>query len=185
MRKGKSPKLIDLRNEDQFVAFDLYLSDEKSTPPFVPYGVLQEYCIAYEIPIAELMMIQSANSLEEILETRDKLIAICKERLYEGVVGKVRITNQNGTFVNIVKEKTVLPKIRSPKDPQDALPDLPESEITGAIEKVLFELGEDQFKDEKIAMPVIGRYVKEQCVKHKCRNPGSAYLLYKDRIIRL
>ncbi len=185
IRKGKSPKLIEIRDENNFVAFDLYLSDENTTPHFVTYGVLQEYCINYEIPCAELMMVQTVTSLEEILATRDSLIAKCKEYKYEGVVGKVWVTNENGTFVNMVKEKTVLPKVRSPKDPNNQLPDLSESEITGAIEKALFELGEEKFKDEIVAMPVIGRYVKEQCQKHKCRNPGSAYILYKARIIRL
>jgi hypothetical protein len=183
--KGKSPKRIEVRDENSFVAFDLWVSEINRTPPFLLWEQVEGFCRDHGVPSVQLVEITKANTLEDLLQVKDRLLAKCRENRWEGVVGKTWVTNEHGMFVNIVKEKIDIPKVKSKPKPGDELPVLPDSEISGAIEKVLLSISQNDFSNAEIAMPMISKLVKEQCVKHKCRSPGSAYNLYRDRLLRL
>jgi hypothetical protein len=184
--KGKSPKQIDLRDETRFIAFDLMVSTIKRDPPFMKWPMFKSLCVTYGIPVIQFVEETTVNSLDELMVVRERLLAKCRENRWEGVVGKVYIDNDHGSFINIVKEKTEIPKVKAPEDPANQLPELPDSEITGAIEKALFEMGQAEFSDTKTAMPKIAALVRDQCVKHKCRPPGDrTYRLYRERLMRL
>lgn len=188
--RGKSPKRIELREGNEFVVFDIWLDDPdikgySYNPPFIKWDLLSDLCNAFNIPLVKLLEISTVNSLEEIIIVRDRLIAQCKDNRWEGVVGKVWTENANGKYVNFVKEKTEIPKIKVVNE-KPQLPDLPESEITGAIEKVLFEIGVKDFSVKEKAMPLIARYIGEECRKHNCQKPGDkTFLLYRERLLRL
>ena len=62
------------------------------------------------------------------------------------------------------------------------LPDLPDSEIYGAIEKVRADIGDDQFRQIRVAMPLIARYVGEECKKHNSVGPRNLHAYYQDRL---
>jgi len=61
------------------------------------------------------------------------------------------------------------------------LPILPDSEIYGAIEKVRTDIGSD-FTDIKIAMPLVAKYINEECRKHNCKAPRNIFQYYQQRI---
>jgi hypothetical protein len=61
------------------------------------------------------------------------------------------------------------------------LPELPDSEIYGAIEKVRTDIG-DQFSTIRIAMPMIAKYVAEECKKHNCTAPKNLHRYYQSRL---
>jgi len=186
MIKGKSPTRIEIHDEDSFKAFDLHIGNLKRDPPFVKWEQFSQTCDTHQIPRVELVEITTAYTFEDLMAIRDRLITLCQEKRWEGVVGKVWLTNEFGSFLNIVKEKPYIPKIANPKNPENDLPDLPDSEITGAIEKVLCNFGVEQFADVKFAMPQIAIKVKEQCEKHGCKKPGDrVYVLYRERLMRM
>ena len=61
------------------------------------------------------------------------------------------------------------------------LPILPDSEIYGAIEKVRIDIGSN-FTDIKIAMPLVAKYINEECRKHNCKAPRNIFQYYQQRI---
>lgn len=186
MIKGKSPTRIEFHDTDTFKAFDLYCGYLKRDPPMVKWETFETLCNRYGIPMVDLVEKTTVYTLDDLFAVRDKLLAKCKENRWEGVVGKVWVTNEFGSFVNIVKEKIFIAPIPNPKNPENELPDLPDSEITGAIEKVLVNNGEEKFQDSKFAMPEIARMVDEQCKKHGCKKPGKrTHLLYRERLMRM
>jgi hypothetical protein len=186
MLRGKSPKKVAFREGDSFKAFDLYIGALKRIPPLVQWKSFEVTCDDHKIPRVELVEITTVYTFDELMEVRERLLAKSRENQWEGVVGKVWITNEFGSFTNIVKEKPVIEEIRNPDNPEDNLPDLPESEITGALEKTLGEIGIDKFCDAKIAMPIIAIKIKEQCEKHGCRKPGKrTFELYRERVMRM
>ena len=187
MVKGKSPKLIERRNENSFVAFDLWVGfpDPKEVKyPFISWETFHEMCNNFGVPCIKFVeKTPAVNSLEELLSIRERMLTLARENVWEGVVGKIWI---NG-YINMVKEKIVVEHPVSSRDPNaPQLPRIQDSEVEGAIEKVLFEIGVEKFGDEKIAMPMIGKLVKEQCKKHNCIAPGGlAYQMYRERLMRL
>ncbi len=184
--RGKSPKRIGYNGEDSFKAFDIYIEGLCTEHPFLKWDSFSNICDVNSIPRVDLIEITTVNSLEELLTVRERLFTLCKENRWEGVVGKVWVTNEFGTFVNLVKEKPIISKIPNPKNPDNDLPELPDSEITGAIEKVLCNHGLEFFENAKLAMPQIAIMVKEQCEKHGCKKPGErVYSLYRDRLMRM
>lgn len=62
----------------------------------------------------------------------------------------------------------------SNKNPQ--LPPLPDSEIYGAIDKVLADYGMDFLRDKRQAMPKVAEYVQYECKKHLCSLPKGSPL---------
>jgi hypothetical protein len=185
MVKGKSPKRIAVRDENSFKAFDIWVSNNGRNPPLLLWELVEEYCNDHNVPVVQLVEINIVNSLEGLLVMRDRLLAKCKENHWEGVVGKVWKTNEHGSFVNIVKEKIDIPKVKQNPQPGDELPVLPDTETSGAIEKVFFAIGEEEFSKPEVAMPQISKLVKEQCKKHNCRSPPNVYNLYRERLMRL
>lgn len=186
MLRGKSPKKVVFREEDSFKAFDLYIGKLKRIPPMVQWESFAELCDRHNIPRVELVEITTVYTLDDLMTVRERLLAKSRENHWEGVVGKVWMSCRDGDFLNIVKEKPVIEEIKNPENPNDKLPELPESEITGALEKTLGEIGIDKFCDAKIAMPIIAIKIKEQCEKHGCRKPGGrTFELYRERVMRM
>jgi hypothetical protein len=62
------------------------------------------------------------------------------------------------------------------------LPDLPDSEIYGAIEKVRADIGDEKFRDVRTAMPMIAKYVSDECKKHNSAAPRNLHAYYQDRL---
>ena len=85
-----------------------------------------------------------------------------------------------------VKEKhdTVkLDKIpRDIKDGKPQLPLLPDSEIYGAIDKVIADIGIEQFKNVKIAMPLVVQYANEEAKKHVMSIPRNIFEYYRTKL---
>jgi hypothetical protein len=62
------------------------------------------------------------------------------------------------------------------------LPQLPDSEVMGAVAKCHADLGE-AFFDKTKAMPTIAKYVSEECDKHLCSKPGNKLFAYYQNYI--
>jgi len=180
LMKGKSPTKTEFHEKDEFIVFDIYST---KTNNFIPYILTYQHCYQNNLPIVELYGISKHRTLESLLEFRDEMLEEAKERGREGVVGKTYRKNEKYRYF---KERLDLPKIekkpRMIEEGKIILPPLPESEILGALDKVLVDIGFERFKDVKEAMPLFARYVSDECKKHNCECRDKLYPYYKRRL---
>ena len=178
---GKSPTRTEFHEKHEFIGFDLYSS---RLGGFVPYTLLHQFCYHFDIPIVELYGTSSHTTVESLLVFRDTMLEKAKANGREGVVGK---TYKKNTMFKYFKEKLDTSKLeklpRVIDDGAVVLPPLPESEIWGALDKVLVDIGADDFKDIKKAMPLFARYVSIECKKHICAGlKGNLFQFYKEKL---
>jgi hypothetical protein len=182
--KGKSPTKLEFHEETRFVAFDLWSVKAQG---FVNYTKLYQECYHHHIPLVELWGTCRAKSLETLLTFRDAMLEKSLDMHREGSVGKY----VNGIEYIYFKEKNDVPKyekiprVEDPDNMKIILPPLPESELTGAIEKAYADLG-DAFFDIRTAMPKIAEYVAIEQHKHNCFSPDKKlFAAYKSRLEEL
>lgn len=180
MKKGKSPTRIACYDESRFVAFDLYTT---KTSQFVPYTILHQQCQHSDIECIDVKVITRHTDLDELYSYRDKMLQDCPDM--EGFVVK-HYDPKYGMGLLAVKEKhdTVkLDKIpRDIKDGKPQLPVLPDSEIYGAIDKVIADIGITEFKNVKIGMPKVAEYVTIEAKKHFNSAPRNIFKYYQDKL---
>lgn len=183
LSKGKSPTKIEYHDDYKFVVFDIW---SEKLGGFMNYTKVYQECTHYNLPIVECYGTSRSSTLEHLLEFRDHLLRLSKERGREGVVGKTWDGSESIYF----KEKNDTPKYEKLPNSIDeskkiVLPPLPYSEVTGAIEKARADLGDD-FKDVRIAMAKIAEYVQIEQKKHNCGKPErKLFDLYKERLEEL
>ena len=105
----------------------------------------------------------------KIFPSQSILKKIPYHRQYNVVVAKIK-HEYLGVKVAQVKKKPKEKKIKVEEEPE-----LPLSEVMGAINKAHLQLGEEIF-DKKKAMPLIFKLVKEEAEKHKFKPPKAGKL---------
>ena len=180
LTKGRSPTRIKLYDKHKFIVFDIW---SRKCDGLIPYMLVHQYCYHFEIPIVELYGTSKHITLKSLLRFRDKMLKVAKKKGTEGVVGK---TFEKNVKFKYVKEKLDLPKIeKKPRHIEEGviqLPSLPESEILGALDKVLVDIGHDRFKDVRESMPLFAKYVKIEYKKHNCSCNEKLFKYYKQKL---
>jgi hypothetical protein len=188
---GKSPTRIETHDKNEFVVFDIWDSKNER---FMNYNGVHQHCHHFGLPIVELYGTCNVNTIEALYAFKDQMLEKAKECAREGTVGKVwgetKWNHGDGAgcsrLITYFKEKNDLPAIEKvPRSEQPGyviLPDLPDSEIYGAIEKVRTDIGDDKFRNVRDAMPLIARYVGEECKKHNSTSPKNLYQYYQQRL---
>jgi len=179
--KGKSPTRTELHEKHEFIIFDVWSS---KIGGLIPYTLVYQHCHHFGLPIVDLYGTSRHMTLESLLTFRDKILEIAKENGREGIVGK---TFEKNAKYKYFKEKLDLPKLekkpRHIEDGKPVLPALPESEILGALDKALVDLGMGDFKNIKKAMPLFAEYVGAECRKHNCSKPeGNLFQYYQAKV---
>ena len=184
LTKGKSPTKIEFHDDHSFVVFDIWSA---KTGGFFNYTKVYQECYHNHLPIVELWGTCRVNTLEALLEFRDGMLQKSIDMKREGSVGKY----VSGSEFIYFKEKNDTPKyekVPRSEDPDNErviLPALPDSELTGAIEKVYADLGEDFF-NVRLAMPKVAEYVAIEQEKHNCSPPQRKLIVaYKERVEEL
>ena len=181
IHKGKSPAGFEYHDSTDYLIFDIWDTEEKDfVPPSLKYLLLK----AYKLPYIEPLSVISVNTVEELLDMRNKILQEAIKQGYEGVV--IKCVDQLGNY-RLFKEKAeskIIRKLR-PKDKEPVLPMLPVSEIMGAVDKAYWELGDDKFRDKKVALPKIAKLVKEEAIKHECTAPRNIYPYYLKYLEKL
>jgi hypothetical protein len=188
-QKGKSPTRIETHEETHFTVFDIWSERQQSLMNFIQ---MFQQCQHFDLPRVNLLGRSNSMTLEGLYSCKDYYLDMCKDIGKEGTVGKVwgkELRTSEGLVgsggILYFKEKLDLPRLEKfPRIAQEGvlnLPNLSDSEIYGAIDKAKVDLGED-FRNPKIAMPLIADYVKEECRAHLCRlAKGKAlYAYYQD-----
>ena len=181
LSKGKSPTRIEFHEKPEFVVFDIWSS---KLGGFKSYVSVRQHCYQFDIPIVNLYGVSSHRTIGSLYGFRDVMLEKAKANGREGVVGKIYEKN---TMYLYFKEKNDTPRLeRKPRSTEDhtvILPPLPESEIWGALDKVLVDIGEERFLDVGIAMPLFARYVSIECKKHICAKPKkNLFAYYKEKL---
>ena len=184
LTKGKSPTKIEYHDDHSFVVFDIW---SEKVGGFLHYTRVFQECHHHGLPIVELWATCRLKSMESLLSFRDSILEKSVRLNREGTVGKY----VNGSEYIYFKEKNDTPKyekVPRAEDPDNmriVLPALPQSEVTGAIEKVYADLGTDFF-DVRIAMKKVAEYVSAEQKKHNCSKPEyPIFETYKERVEEL
>jgi len=188
---GKSPTRIETHEKNEFIVFDIWDSKHQG---FMNYNATFQHCHHFGLPIVELYGTSNVCTVEALYAFKDQMLEKAKECGREGAVGKAwgetpfNRGENAGCSRNITyfKEKNDLPALEKvPRSEQPGyviLPELPDSEIYGATEKVRTDIGDEKFRDIRIAMPLIARYVGEECKKHNSTGPKNLYQYYQQRL---
>ena len=179
--KGKSPTRTELHDKHEFIIFDVWST---KIGDLIPYTLVYQHCYHFGLPIVDLYGTSRHMTLESLLAFRDKILEIAKEKGREGTVGK---TFEKNAKYKYFKEKLDLPKFKKkPRHIEGGKPippPLPESEILGALDKALVDLGMSEFKNVKKAMPLFAEYVGAECRKHNCcRGDGLLFQYYRAKV---
>jgi hypothetical protein len=178
--KGTSPARFETREKDEFQVFDIWNDTLKQ---WMPYPEKEATCKKYDIDLVELIYKMEASetkTLEGVLAMRDKIIAQLKEKGGEGIACKVYL----GPYINFYKEKVPEKpkKVRELYKGTDNKPELPDSEIMGAIDKAYMDLPREQFYNPAYAMPEIAKLIAVECEKHGCKCTQRAHVFYKQKL---
>ncbi|RPI84179.1 MAG: hypothetical protein EHM34_04095 [Nitrosopumilales archaeon] len=180
MAKGRSSARFELHEQDSFQVFDIWNDSEHR---WFNFYEKTKICWKYRIEMVELVEVSEVSTLDELIAVRDRLVKFCIDcKNREGVVGKVYIPNT--PYVNFFKEKVEEKPAHKPEKvhEDDPRPELPDSEIYGAIDKAYMDMPPDQFHDIRYAMPKIAELVKHECEKHECKCTKKLIVYYKQKI---
>lgn len=181
--KGKSPTKTEFHEKEEFIMFDIYSA---KVGGLLPYILVHQHAYHYDVPIVELYGSSVHKSMDSLYEFRDEMLELAEKNGREGVVGK---TFKNNVKYIYFKEKLDTPKLekkpRKIDNGEIVLPPLPESEILGALNKTMVDLGPDAFRDKAKAMPLFAKYVRAECEKHLCSFKGNLFSYYKNLLEEL
>ncbi|HPE06137.1 MAG TPA: RNA ligase family protein [Smithellaceae bacterium] len=177
--KGKSPTKIEFHEDHSFVVFDIW---SVKTGGFFNYTKTYQECYHNKLPVVGLYGTCNVNTLEDLLNVKEQMLQKSLDNNREGVVGK----HVKGSDYIYFKEKNDTPRyekvVRVETSGAIILPPLPDSEVTGSVEKTFADLGEDFF-NIKLAMPKLAEYVGEECKKHNCSQPEKKLIVYyRERV---
>lgn len=176
-QKGLSITRVKKYDRIYLFLFDIY---DKSAEKFLPYVLVHQHAFHHKIPVVELYAETRFTSMKQLLKFRVEVLKYCKENNLEGMV--VKTFDKTFGYVQAkVKIDTPKPKKRKIKKGPPKLPPIPEGEIFGAINHAHQELGNEDFKDVRKAMPLVAIKVGEECKKHFYSKPtGKLFHYYKE-----
>lgn len=170
--QGKSPARYETHATTEYVVFDLYdLGSER----WLPIPLAYQTCLYYGVPFVEIWAESEHTSMESLMSFRDEMLKVAELHGREGVV--VKTLSEYGPLYAKEKRDAVPIEKRHIKEGSIHLPALPDSEVLGAVAKVHSDTG-DNFTQKAIAMPLVAKYVAEECAKHLCGKPTMPLFWY-------
>jgi len=190
-RKGRSVTGIEKYDRNILYVFDIY---NKNSAKFLPYVNVHQHAYHYNIPCVKLFAETRHRSMKDLLKFADDALKHCEVDRIEGIVIKAyKIPEQfadwrqfeGGLVQAKIKLDVPKPLKRKISKGEVILPPIPDSEIMGVIDKVWQELGDNKFRDVKVAMPLIAKYVSEACKEHLFASPKkNLFIFYQDYLAR-
>lgn len=164
LMKGRSPARFERHDQNEFVVFDVFSRKSNS---FLPFTAAYQTCYHFNVPFVTAWALTRHATLADLEVMRGQMMQKAASEGREGVVLKAY-----GETCLFAKEKLDTPKVERVERDMSVprLPPLPDSEVFGAIAKAHADLGE-AFFDKRQGMPLVARYVGEECDKHQCGKP--------------
>lgn len=163
------------RKHVHWILFDAWDGNEEV---FVDYTILYQLGIHYRIPVVKALRSFVPITLEELQNEISIWLKWCKRHRREGIVGKVYRGEQ--TFF---KEKIDIPKLerlRPTQEDRPVLPPMPEETVLRALKHALDVVGEDNWKNTKIAMPEVAKQFTVEGNEHNFAPPRNFFQLYQS-----
>ncbi len=176
-----SPARTYTPDRDAFIIFDIWSTKHRR---FLNYNGVYQQCYQFKTPVVDLFGTCNVVNLDTLYQFKDKMLDVARERGKEGVVAK--IYRRDGSHIFFKEKLDRIPIEQYPRLIEEGkieLPDLPASEIYGAITKAFYDLGPDQFDRKEVALPLVAQYVADECRKHNCR-PVKNLATYYDLRVR-
>jgi len=178
LQKGKSPSRIEYHGKDDIAVFDIYDINEG----WWNYTRIYQFCYQWKLPVVKLWAVSSHSTIEKLEKQIEKMLDRAKKENREGVVFKSYESGKAYFFkdrLDVLHEKDI--EIDIDKD-ISKYPELPRAEVMNEIQKVLDEIGLEQFRDKKIAMPLIAQYVAAEAKARMCSVPKGLYSYYLEKL---
>jgi hypothetical protein len=185
---GKSPTRIKVYDKPFFTAFDLWT---KKNNGFISCVAAHQQCHHFGIPFVETVCHGQFSTVPYLQAVLEDLLEDAKEKCIEGYVIKtwdVREKELNAwgktkyMLPLMFKHKLDTPRLEKIMTVKDfnavVLPVLSDSDIYGAIDRVKRDHSDINFKDIRVAMPLIAQYVGAECKQHNCRSPSNLHKYY-------
>ncbi len=170
--KTVSPTRIEpKRKHVHWILFDIYDLTQKK---YLSYNAIYQKAYHYKIPVVRQIDYFIAANMEELDFTIQQTLKWCKRHRREGIVGKDYI---NQTFF---KEKIDLPdKPKLPHKQQlPQYPLMPQERIIRALQHAYDEIGEANWKNVKVAMPIVAKHFNAEAREHCFSVPRQIYQIY-------
>jgi hypothetical protein len=169
--KEIGPTKIEPRHKGVcWILFDAWDIAEKR---YISYTQLYQLAYHYKIPVVKVVDFFVPCSMEELNAKIASMMKWCKRHRREGIVGK---DYENQVFF---KEKIDLPKLpKIPRDPQVQLPPMTQEKIIRALQHAFDEVTEANWKDTKIAMPIVAKHFEIEAKEHNFNTPRNMYQLW-------
>jgi hypothetical protein len=169
--KEVGPTRIEPRRKKiQWVLFDAWNCEEKR---YVGYTALYQMAYHYHIPIVRCVEFFIPANLEELNARIAQYLKWCKRHRREGIVGK---DYENQVFF---KEKIDVPKLpRLPRQPQLQFPPMPQEKIIRSLQHAYDEVGAENWKNTKVAMPIVAKHFQIEAKEHNYSTPPNMYQLW-------
>jgi hypothetical protein len=171
--KEVGPTRIEPRRKKlQWILFDAWDCELKR---YISYTQLYQLAYHYKIPIVKAVDFFIPTSEEELASKIAALMKWCKRHRREGIVGK---DYENQVFF---KEKIDLPKLpKLPRDPQIQLPSMTQEKIIRALQHAYDEVGETNWKNVKVAMPIVAKHFSIEAKEHNFSTPKNMFQLWMN-----
>ena len=158
--------------------FDIWDNKNKR---YLPYNRVYQLGCHFKIPVVEIVDEHQPMSMTELTDKIDEMKKWCKRHRREGVVGKVH--NSKEGIQIFFKEKIDLPKRKKldrENQNQSHYPPMPEEKILRALLHAFNEVGEEDWRKVKIAMPVVARHISTEAREHNYNTPKDMFNYYNN-----
>ncbi len=153
-----------------WVLFDIYDIVQKQ---YLTYTAVYQKAYHYKIPVVKAVDNFVPATLEELQVKIEFFLKWCKRHRREGIVGKCY---ENQTFF---KEKIDIPKLpKIPRQVQVQYPPMPTEKIIRSLQHAYDEIGEENWKSVKIAMPIVAKHFSVEAKEHNFESPHNMYWLW-------
>lgn len=181
-QKGRCVTGVKTYDRAYLFLFDIY---DRSAKRFLPYVAVHQHGFHHKIPVVKLYAETRHRSMKDLLKFKNHVLEHCHAVKEEGMV--IKTWDKILGYVQAkVKIDVPEPKRRKISRGEPILPPIPDNEIFGAISKVLQDIGNVEFMKVEVAMPMIAKYVGEECQKHLYSKPQKKlFQLYQEFMERM
>lgn len=173
--KKISPTRCEMRKKHlHYTLFDIW---DINTERYIGYNWIYQRGSHFNIPVVRIVDEFIVKSIEHLDGKLEEAIDWSKRHHREGVVGKCYRKQI------MFKHKRDLPKrkkVRDDDDDKPQLPPMPPEKCFRALLNAFVEVGEENWSDVSIAMPVVANHFSAEASEHFFRRPKDLYRWYKD-----
>ncbi len=175
---GKGPTRVQpKRKKASWVMFDLY---NTATNRFENQTLVYQKGYQWKIPVVKTIRNWVPRSMEELSLEVPKLKAWARRHRREGVILKVYEGDQ--VFAKEKIDILELPRIHKPSKKELDYPAMPEDTIQRALAHARDEVGLENWRDKRLAMPVVAKAIALEAREHLYSAPRNIFFIYEQSL---